>query len=447
MSVLKEKFKSDKIERSRIDQQVVSEAIRPSKEESQIVQDVMSEVAEAFKEDISTQGFSDSVVSKIKKYIEYCCDNKKIDYETKKKVERLALANITGLGPIQPYIEDESITEILVIHYDRICVERNGLIEETGTSFMSEEHLRTIINRIVQPIGRQINIQYPLVDGRLEDGSRINATIPPASPDGATLTIRKFSKKALTGDDYLNLGSISAKMLLFLKACVQGKINIMVSGGTTAGKTTLLNMLSLYIPQTELIVTIEDSCELKLNQPNVRRLEARATQSDGAMPITIQTLVKNSLRMRPDRIIVGEIRDQTIVDMMSAMSTGHAGSLSTIHANSPKNMVNSRMPILYSMSDKNTFSENAQKRQISEALQIIVQISHIKTGERVITHITHIKGLDNNGEILLEDIFRYDETNKIFYSTGYVPIEILEQLNREGIDYIKPDLFEEEVIT
>ena len=318
--------------------------------------------------------------------------------------------------------------------YDNLCIERNGLIEPVDTAFLSESHLRNVIGRIVQPVGRQINLYTPMVDARLPDGSRINATIPPVTPDGATLTIRKFPQKSMTGEDYLRLRSLSSEMLTFLQWCVEGKVNIIVSGGTTSGKTTLLNMLSMFIPKSDLIVTIEDSCELRLMQPNVRRMETRMTNTEGMMPVTIQSLVRNALRMRPDRLIVGEIRDGTVVDMMSAMSTGHPGSLSTVHANSPQNLINARLPILYAMNSTAVFSEDAQNMQIAEAIQVIVHLDRSrKTGQRKITSITHVAGLDRERRVKLNEVFRYDEGADSFDFTGYVPKELLTQICSAGV--------------
>ena len=434
MSILEDRLKRDQTEKRIIDAKVSNLDMRPTKAETEMSQQVISEVSLKFCDDIANYGFTPGVVAKIKQDISERCAELDTDYESKKKIERLAVANVTGLGPIQPYIDDETVTEIIVQRFDNICVERHGLIEPVGAAFMSEAQLVTIINRIIQPVGRQLNLHTPMVDARLADGSRINATIPPATPDGATLTIRKFSKTAMTGKDYLTLNSMDQNMLEFLSDCVRDKISIIVSGGTTAGKTTMLNMLSSYIPKDELIVTIEDDCELQLEQPNVRRMEAQSVQSSdpNAMPITIQALVKNALRMRPDRIIVGEIRDKTIVDMMSAMSTGHEGSMCTVHASSPRSLIDVRMPILYKMTGSDSFSETAQALQISEAIKIIVQLARTRNGDRVVTHITHVAGLDENGKIILNDIFRYNETENTFYATGYIPEEILNIFSKHG---------------
>lgn len=441
MSVLKNKLKQVQDNKSLIDQKVENTPVNINNDESALVDKITAAVSEKHKDTIAKDGLTDEVKQDIFETISEETDKFTSDYEQKKRIERIAKDNIAGLGPIESFMKDNTITEIIVQRYNNICIERNGLIESVSASFNNEEHLRTVINRIVQPVGRQINLTTPIVDARLPDGSRVNATIPPVSPDGALLTIRKFSDKALTGKDYLNFGSLSVEMLAFLKKCVEGKICLIVSGGTSTGKTTLLNMLSQFIPKNELIVTIEDSCELRLQQPNVRRLEARQINSEGAMKMNIQTLVKNALRMRPDRIIVGEIRDGTIVDMMSAMSTGHEGSMSTVHANSPEALINSRMPVLYSMYDGADFSENAQARQISEALQLIVQINRLKDGSRKITRITHVVGLKGNSSVKLKDIFVYDEEHNKFCATGYVPQYLINQCKLKGID-IPEKLFE-----
>ena len=334
-NALKERFQQEKEVQRQKDDQVKKEDLRATNEESIHVQNILREISVKYRDQIARAGLTipQQLSMDIRQTVVQLCD--KIDdpslnddiYTHKKRIERLVMANILGLGAITPYMDDPEITEIVVQRWDNIVIERKGKIEKVDASFMSEEHLKNIINRIVQPVGRSINIQVPLVDARLPDGSRVNATIPPISPDGATLTIRKFSKDALTGQDYIKLGSLSPEMLAFLAKCVEGRCAMVVIGGTGTGKTTALNMLSSYIPKDELIVTVEDSCELQLHQPNVRRMEARGStqlgQNENINAVTIQDLVRNALRMRPDRLIVGEIRDHTIVDMMSAMSTRH----------------------------------------------------------------------------------------------------------------------------
>lgn len=451
MPSLRDQFRREKEEQREIDVKVQSEDMRTNDAEAAHVQDILKKISEKYRDQIAQTGLEipEELNIDIRKTVVDICNNlDDVPYESRKRIERLVMANIIGLGVITPYMQDPEVTEIVVQQYNNIVIERNGVIERVNAAFMSEDHLRNIINRIVQPVGRAINIQNPMVDARLANGSRVNATIPPVSPDGATLTIRKFSDKALTGKDYLRLRSLNEKMLFFLAKSVEGRISEIISGGTGTGKTTLLNMLSNYIPENELVITVEDSCELNLHQHNVRRMEARLSNSTGRTEhlndITIQDLVRNALRMRPDRLIVGEIRDHTVVDMMTAMSTGHEGSMSTVHANSPHNLVVSRLPILYGMSKQMTFTETAQAIQITEALQLIVQIQRLRNGRRVISHITEVTGLDENDKVILNDIFRYDEVNDVFYATGYVPHKILDRLMVKGITFA-PDFFESDL--
>ncbi|WP_024859186.1 CpaF family protein [Ruminococcus albus] len=404
--------------------------------ESVILDSQQQDTANALIKEISSENFDtitlkgiDNSVDDLKNQLHKKIDALNVSYEEKLKLEKNIAANISGLGPLEEFMSDPDITEIMVLRYDHVVIEKNGEKINTDVKFQSELHLVNVIQRIVQPIGRQINLSTPIVDARLSDGSRVNATIPPVSVDGATLTIRKFSNKALTGEDYLKLGTLNQEMLDFLCAAVKGKANIIVSGGTNTGKTTLLNMLSGFIPEEEMVITIEDSCELQLKSPNVRRLEAKdSLATDRVMKIDIKALVKNSLRMNPDRIIVGEIRDGTIVDMISAMSTGHEGSMSTTHANSPANLVNSRIPIFYSMANA-SFTAETQALQVAEALDLIVQIG-FRNKKRVITHITEVSGASDY-RINLKDIFTYD-SNGGFSATGYVPKTLLSRLKAYG---------------
>lgn len=363
---------------------------------------------------------------------------------------------ICGLGPLEQLLNDESITEIMVTRYDKIYVEKKGkLILYNDIKFDSERDLRNTIDKIVQPIGRTIDESKPIVDARLSDGSRVHAIVPPICPDGCLLTIRKFSKKKLTGEDYLSFGSLNEKMLDFLQRAVRSRFNIMVSGGTGTGKTTLLNMLSNYIPSTESLITVEDSCELILVQDNVRRLEARQGNAENKGAVLIRDLVKATLRMRPDRIIVGEIRDGVIVDLFRALSSGHDGGISTIHANNPDDLVSSVMPILFGMSDMN-FTEEARNRLIASALDLIVQITRFSDGTRKLSKITHVVGIGKKqarlarlsqqeideiepNEIIIKDIFVFKQTgkqnNKImgeYVTTGYVPYELLDKFELDG---------------
>jgi Flp pilus assembly CpaF family ATPase len=430
MSLLEKRISKVEKEKQNVADKIQSETV--------ILDSKQQDTANALIKEISSENFStislngiDNSAEELKNQLHKKIETLDVSFEDKLKIEKNISANISGLGPLEEFMSDPEITEIMVLRYDHIVIEKNGEKINTDVKFNSEQHLVNVIQRIVQPIGRQINLSTPIVDARLPDGSRVNATIPPVSVDGATLTIRRFSNKALTGGDYLKLGTLSEEMLDFLRAAVKGKANIIVSGGTNTGKTTLLNMLSGFIPKEEMIVTIEDSCELQLKSPNVRRLEAKESLNDNSkvMKIDIKTLVKNSLRMNPDRIIVGEIRDGTIVDMISAMSTGHEGSMSTTHANSPANLVNSRIPIFYSMANA-SFTAETQALQVAEALDLIIQIG-FRNKKRVITHITEVSGASDY-RINLKDIFTY--TPNGFSATGYVPKTLLSRLKAYGAE-------------
>lgn len=433
MSLLSDRLKNAETQKQVVHERVAQNMVRPTESEAEIVRRLAKRMASEFRDDLSAHGLTESVKERIRSAIYEAAKLETGDYEQQVRIAQLACNYVVGLGPLEGFMADPEITEIIVQRFDNICVERAGVMYHVNASFSDEQQLQSIINRIVQPVGRQINLSTPIVDARLSDGSRVNATIPPVTPDGATLSIRKFSNHALTGEHYLSLGSLSENMLEFLSAAVRGKVSIIVSGGTSTGKTTLLNMLSSYIPENELIVTIEDSCELQLRQANVRRMETRQSAAEGLMPITTQTLVKNALRMRPDRIIVGEIRDGTVVDMMSAMSTGHEGSMSTVHANNPGNLVNSRLPILYGMNDYVKFSVDTQSMQVAEAIQLIVHISRLQDGRRKITHITEVTGLTEKSRVKLTDIFRYDSQTDAFAATGYVPEKIVDRMATYGV--------------
>lgn len=433
MSLLEEKLRKINEEKQHIQTQIKADAAPLTQEQQMAVEKITKAISSEHFSDISKKGV-DGSAEQLRRAAYDKVQQLDVSYEEKVRIEESLAANISGLGPLEDFMKDPDITEIMVLRYDHIVIEKNGEKLSTKARFTDEQHLQNVIQRIVQPVGRQINLSTPIVDARLSDGSRVNATIPPVSVDGATLTIRRFSNKALTAEDYISLGTMDEKMSAFLQAAVKGKLNIIVSGGTNTGKTTLLNMLSGFIPQNEMIVTIEDSCELKLKSPNIRRLEAREIlgASERVMPIDIKALVKNALRMNPDRIIVGEIRDGTIVDMISAMSTGHEGSMSTAHANSPANLVNSRIPIFYSMSNTN-FSAETQALQIAEALDVIVQIGW-RNKKRVITQISEVT--EARGKtVVLKDIFIYDANG--FHATGYIPKNLINKMNIFGV---KPDI-------
>ena len=319
------------------------------------------------------------------------------------------VAEAIGLGPIEPYLDDDSITEIMVNGPDQIFVERNGKLEHTGTCFNSAGSLMSIIERVVTPLGRRIDEGSPMVDARLPDGSRVNAIIPPLSLVGPVITIRKFSRKRFAIDDLVSMGTLDENIAEFLQTCVENRRNIVVSGGTGSGKTTTLNVLSNFIPSTERIVTIEDAAELQLNQDHIISLESRPSNIEGKGRVAIRDLVKNSLRMRPDRIVVGECRGGEALDMLQAMNTGHDGSLTTGHANSPRDLL-SRLEVMVLMSGMD-LPVRAIREQISSAVDVILQQTRFSDGKRRITSIVEIDGMEGD-TILLQPIFKYSQTGR-----------------------------------
>ena len=350
-------------------------------------------------------------------------DLKRVD---KSRIAREVLNEITGLGPLQDLINDEEISEIMVNGPNQIYVEKKGKLTKTDVTFQNEGHVRRIIDRIVSPLGRRIDDSNPMVDARLADGSRVNAIIPPVALCGSTVTIRKFSHTPLTIENLINFGSLSTDMAEFLEAGVHGKLNILVSGGTGSGKTTLLNVLSAYIPADERIVTIEDAAELKLLQDHVVSLESRPANLEGKGAITIRDLVRNALRMRPDRIVVGEVRGGETVDMLQAMNTGHDGSLTTAHANSPRDAL-LRIETMFMMAGME-IPVSAIRQQIAGALDIIIQQARLRDGSRKIISISEVTGMEGD-VITIQEIFKYknegyDEEHKSigeFVSTGVKP--------------------------
>ncbi len=345
---------------------------------------------------------------------------------------------LLGLGPLETLLKDESITEIMVNGPKQIFVEQKGKLNLTDIHFHDNDHLMNIIERILTPIGRRVDESSPLVDARLADGSRVNIIIPPLALTGPTVTIRKFSKNAFTMNDLVKFGTLSENMAFFLESCVKARLNILVSGGTGSGKTTTLNAMSSFIPGGERIVTIEDAAELKLQQQHVVTLEARPANLEGKGAITIRDLVRNALRMRPDRIIVGEVRTGEALDMLQAMNTGHDGSLTTAHANTPRDVL-SRLETMVLMAGME-LPVRAVRTQVSSALDLILQQSRIRDGTRKITHITEVQGMEGD-MIILQDLFRYvqdyiDDRGKSvghFEPTGLQPA-FMDKFKMNGVD-------------
>jgi pilus assembly protein CpaF len=329
-------------------------------------------------------------------------DRTPLTRDERRQIVREISDDILGYGPLEPLLRDDSVTEVMVNGPDRIYVERSGKLEQTSSTFVDDAHLLRIIDKIVSQVGRRVDEASPMVDARLPDGSRVNAIIPPLSLRGPVLTIRKFSRDPYTMDDLITFGSVTAKAAHFLAACVQGKLNILISGGTGTGKTTTLNALSAFVPGDERIVTIEDAAELQLQQDHVLPLESRPANIEGQGEVKIRELVRNALRMRPDRIIVGEVRGAETLDMLQAMNTGHEGSLTTIHANSPRDAL-ARMETLVLTAGVD-LPLRAIREQVASAFDLLVQITRLVDGSRRISHVTEVLRMESD-VITLQDVF------------------------------------------
>ncbi|GAB4435211.1 MAG: CpaF family protein [Chloroflexi bacterium OHK40] len=326
-----------------------------------------------------------------------------------KQLFTMVCDELMGFGPIQQLLNDDSISEVMVNGPDRIYIEQKGKLRLTPVRFANDEHVLKVIDRIIRPLGRRIDRKWPMVDARLPDGSRVNAIIPPCAIDGSTITIRKFSKNKLKVDDLIRFGSMTPEMAEFLRACVISRLNIVVAGGTGSGKTTLLNVLSNFIPEDERIVTIEDSAELQLAQDHVVRLEAKPQEVDGTGRVTIRDLVINSLRMRPERIVIGECRGGETLDMLQAMNTGHDGSLTTLHANTPRDAL-ARMETMSLMAGMD-MPLKVIREQIASAIDVIVQQTRLEDGQRKVAYITEVQGMEGE-TVVLQDIFKLEILGK-----------------------------------
>ena len=380
------------------------------------------------------------IKSEIENVVEYYLREEKalLNENERKNIIDEILDELTGLGPLEPFFKDPTVSDVLVNTYKDIYVERFGLIEKTKSRFIDDVHLRNIIDRIISRIGRRIDESSPMVDARLPDGSRVNAIIPPLAIDGPMLSIRRFAVEPLMMNDLISYKALTPEIAQLLAGCVKAKMNIMISGGTGAGKTTLLNILSANIPANERIITIEDSAELQLQQPHVIRLETRPPSVEGTGQVTSRDLVRNTLRMRPDRIVVGEVRGAEAFDMLQAMNTGHDGSLTTIHSNSPRDSL-TRLESMILMTGVN-LPEKAMKFMVSSALDLIIQASRMTDGSRKITSVAEVVGMEGD-VITLQEIFVFerqglDKDGKVVgehRSTGIRP-KFTERLEMAGIE-------------
>ena len=364
-------------------------------------------------------------------------ENTPMTFQERDRLAQEVLDEVFGLGPLEPLLKDNTISDILVNTSKNVYIERGGLLERTNVQFRDDLHLMSIIDRIVSAVGRRVDESSPMVDARLPDGSRVNAIIPPLAIDGPSLSIRRFGRDPLTAEELVQNHTLTEPMLQLLRGCVYSRLNVLVSGGTGAGKTTLLNVLSSFISQRERIVTIEDAAELQLHQDHVVRLETRPANIEGKGAIRQRQLLINSLRMRPDRIIVGEVRGEEALDMLQAMNTGHDGSLTTIHANSPRDAL-SRLETMVAMANLN-LPETATRRQIASALDLVVQVSRMSDGTRKIVSISEVAGMEGD-MVTMQDIFEFRRTGVggkgevlgAFIPTGIRP-KFSEQLLTSGV--------------
>ncbi|MGP8253242.1 MAG: CpaF family protein [Terracidiphilus sp.] len=372
-----------------------------------------------------------------------------LNYDEQERIQADLLDEVFGLGPLEPLLRDPKISDILVNDKDHVFIEKGGLLQRVNTSFRDDRHLLQIIDRIVSRVGRRVDESSPMVDARLPDGSRVNAIIPPLALDGPSLSIRRFGTGPLAANQLVALKSISAEMMEVLSAAVKAKISIVVSGGTGAGKTTFMNILSQYIPHSERLVTIEDAAELRLAQENIVRLETRPPNIEGQGAIRQRQLLSNALRMRPDRIIIGEVRGEEAFDMLQAMNTGHEGSMTTVHANTPRDAI-SRLESMVAMGNLN-LNEKSIRQQIASAISIIVQATRMTDGTRKVTSVTEITGMEES-VISMQEIFSFQKKGigpdgKVIgvFQPSRIRPKFLERLRVSGI-VLPPTIFERETL-
>lgn len=391
--------------------------LRLDKKYEQLRENVHKEIVSEYNARFINNELSDDSISDLMALIHQSLDHqdRKLTKAEEAKLAQEILDDVVGLGPLEPMLRDETISEIMVNSASQIYIERFGKLELTGSTFRDDAHVLQVINRIVSSVGRRCDEANPMVDARLADGSRVNAVIPPVALKGPSITIRKFSATPLKVGDLIGYGSLSASMANFLEAAVKGRCNIVVSGGTGSGKTTLLNVLSAYIPEGERIVTIEDAAELRLEQNHVVTMESRPANIEGKGVISIRDLVRNALRMRPDRIIVGEVRSGETLDMLQAMNTGHEGSLTTVHANSPRDVI-SRMETMVMMAGME-LPAKAIREQIASAIDLIVHQTRFRDGSRKIVNISEIVGMEGD-TVTIQDIFTYRQDG--YDGTGHI---------------------------
>jgi pilus assembly protein CpaF len=399
---------------ARVDEEEPAQAHDPYAElKTRVHHEVIATLgAELFKQE-ANEDLSERVLRSVTEQL--TLDRTPLTREERRQLVREITDDILGYGPLEPFLRDDSVTEVMVNAHDRIYVERAGRLERTPAAFADNAHLLRIIDKIVSQVGRRVDESSPMVDARLPDGSRVNAIIPPLALRGPTLTIRKFARDPYTMNDLIGFGTITGKSAQFLSACVRGKLNVLISGGTGTGKTTTLNALSAFVPNDERIVTIEDAAELQLQQEHVITLESRPPNIEGQGEVRIRELVRNALRMRPDRIIVGEVRGAETLDMLQAMNTGHEGSLTTIHANSPRDAL-SRLETLVLTAGVD-LPLRAIREQISSAFDLLVQISRLVDGSRRITHVTEVLRMESD-VVTLQDIFAATPPDEEHHPSG-----------------------------